>query len=238
MSFARGGSDNPDDMPYTDPIAGGVLGEWVGLGAAVDVASAAKGAGGAVGAGASTGALIGSVVPVLGTTVGAIVGGIVGGLSKIFGGHETTGLPQKPVNDREYAHALAMKWFNLYLDDWTSTDDYGYWTNEIMKDGPERAWKNFIASQEPIQKQAAQKAAQYASQYGGPYVVNAGDTIPGSSQGVTTYTPPGTTSPYHPPTAPPGTQASVIPGVSNTMLLVAALGIGGALLLSKRRGRG
>ena len=71
----------------------------------------------------------------------------------------------------------------------------------------------------------ADNLASATSTYGGGGTTTAG--------GGGTTAPGGTTTPYIPPTQPPGTQATLIPGVDNQTLMIGAIAIGGVILLTK-----
>jgi hypothetical protein len=193
---------------YRSPSVDGLGSWWNDITAAIN---------GGTGSGVATGAAVGSVVPVVGTGIGAAIGGLL----SIFGGKDKTGLPQQPINDYAFAHALAMKWFNLYAQDYTSTDNYGYWTTQIMQDGPQRAWANFSSSPEMVQKNVTAAAAAYASQYGGPFVLQAG-----AEMGA----PPG--SPFLAPK-----QASILGALTPTSLLLGGGLLFAAVVLTKMGGR-
>jgi hypothetical protein len=127
------------------------------------------------------------------------IGGIVSAIASIFGGgKDSTGLPRVPTNNRSFADNLAFKWYDLYLQ--RARDDNGWWTTQIMQDGPQRAWVNFSTSAEPQSKGVNQKATSYQAQgYGSQYELGPyyGGTVAmtGSPTGGTTPMGSGTTIP-------------------------------------------
>lgn len=96
------------------------------------------------------------------------VGGIVAGAENLLGlGKDSTGLPQKPVNDAAYVEALVNKWYNLYAGHPPSQDDHDWWKRNISQDGPQRAFINFCKALKDSQgKDGMALSAMYAGQYG------------------------------------------------------------------------
>ena len=240
-----------DGVSYRDPIMSRRVARprgVSGLGAnTAALTSSGAAAGGAVGAGAAVlaGAAAGSVVPVLGTAIGAVVGLVVGLLGG--GGNKESGGDKNPI----YV-ATTNKWYYWLLGRPTDSSGAVWWPGQMQANGLPNAWMNFSTSKEPAAAGVAAKAAQYQSLgYGAPTDPPPAGTSPfvppplnltyqqyvqtpglaaamsagASPEQIAALAPTGATAPQ---------QASLLPAMSPTMMLLIGGGLLVGLVLKKR----